>query len=132
MDAAPSFDRRTLQTALRGRYPWIDSLDYGPRAVTAGECDRCGAEPRLFPTCGPQSVEAIGRRCALEMGATAWCEGHGDDARAALAWADRLPDEADEVTRLWWIATGEVALDPNYFATHPDIAEIVADALTLP
>lgn len=132
MNGEPGFDRKTLQAALRGRYPWLDAFDYGPRAVTAGECDRCGNEPRFFPTCGPQSTEAIGRRCAKELGTSAWCDGHHDDAGVALVWASRLPPEADDVARLWWIATGEVALDPDYFATHPEIADIVADALTLP
>lgn len=67
-------------------------------------------------TCGPVEWRALGRRCALAVGATAWCDGHLDDAAATLAWARRLPDDADDVVRLWWVATGEVRLDPSALA----------------
>ncbi len=104
-------DRPALRAALRARYPWLDEPDVGPRGVEAGECDACGAEARLVTTCGPGPV-ALGRRCAGDAGAGAWCDGHAEEAAAALAWLERLPPEADDVARLWWVATGEVRLDP--------------------
>lgn len=105
-------DRGALRTALRDAYPWIDETEMGPRAVEAGECDRCGSAPRLLPTCGPASWVALCRTCATEVGDDAWCDGHDDDGRAMRAWADTLPEEWPAVVRLWWVATGEVRLDP--------------------
>jgi hypothetical protein len=105
-------DRSELRRALRSRYPWLDDDAFGPRAVDAGECDGCATEARLVTTCGPGTV-ALGRRCAAAAGADAWCDGHADEAAAALAWLARLPAEADAVARLWWVATGEVSLDPD-------------------
>lgn len=104
--------RRELRAALASRHPWIDDVEVGPRAVEAGECDRCGAEARLVTTCGPTRWAGLGRRCAAEVGEGAWCDGHADDARRWLARLRRLPPEADAVARLWWVATGEVRLDP--------------------
>ncbi|CAN5831542.1 hypothetical protein BH20ACT7_BH20ACT7_16380 [soil metagenome] len=113
-----------LRRALRRRYPWLDHPDLGPAAVEAGECDRCGVEARLTATCGPTaaaySAEAplqagpvfLGRRCAAAVGTDAWCDGHRQEAVEALAWLKSLPSEADDVARLWWVATGEVRLDP--------------------
>lgn len=109
-------ERERLREALRGRYPWLDEADLGPRAVEAGECPRCGAEAALVPTCGPVSWEALGRRCADEVGERAWCDGHADEAARALAWLSGLPDQADAVARLWWVATGEVRLDAEALA----------------
>lgn len=106
-------DRDKLRAALRDRYPWLDSVEVGPRAVEAGECDRCGAEARLAETCGPVAWQYLGRRCASELGADAWCEGHADEAADTLEWLAGLPDEADTAARLWWVATGEVTLDPG-------------------
>lgn len=105
-------DRDGLRTALREAYPWLDATDVGPRAVSAGECDRCGDEARLVATCGPVEWRELGRACAQDLGLEAWCDGHEDEARTALRWLAALPDEADDVTRLWWVATGEVQLDP--------------------
>lgn len=102
--------RRSLRQALIARYPWIDHHDVGPRAVEAGECDRCGAEARMVTTCGPIRWAALGRACAAEVGMQAWCDGHADDARAWLAMLAVLPPEADAVARLWWVATGEVRI----------------------
>lgn len=104
--------RRELRTALAARHPWVDDVEVGPRAVEAGECDRCGTEARLVTTCGPTRWAALGRRCASEVGERAWCDGHVDDARRRLAQVAQLPPEADAVARLWWVATGEVRLDP--------------------
>ena len=108
-------ERAGLRDALRRRYPWLLATDVGPAAVEAGECDRCGAEARLVAVCGPGAVY-LGRRCAIDLGEDAWCAGHAEDAIAALAWLERLPAESDTVARLWWVATGEVALDPDAFA----------------
>lgn len=113
-------DRAALRTALRRRYPWIDDPDRGPQAVAAGECDACGHEARLVQPCGPPPVTArpagpdwaLGRRCAARLGQDAWCDGHAAEADAALAWLAGLPREADDVARLWWVATGEVRPDP--------------------
>lgn len=107
-----TLDRAALRGALRSAYPWLDATEVGPRAVTAGECERCGDEARLVATCGPVRWRALGRRCAAEIGLSAWCDGHAEDARAALRWLEQLPPEADTVARLWWVATGEVELDP--------------------
>jgi hypothetical protein len=104
--------RRALRAALIARYGWIDHDDVGPRAVEAGECDRCGREPRMVTTCGPTRWSGLGRACALDVGQPAWCDGHADQAAGWLAQLAALPDEADVVARLWWVATGEVRLDP--------------------
>lgn len=111
-----------LRRALLARYPWLDDADHGPRSVEAGECDRCGAEARLVGPCGPPPADAVrvglgpdwglGRRCAAELGVGGWCDGHEDEALAALRWLAALPPEADDVARLWWVATGEVRVDP--------------------
>jgi hypothetical protein len=125
MATASPADRRALRGALRRRFGWIDDPDIGPRTVEAGECDRCGAEARLVATCGPTAYAALGRRCARELGSTAWCEGHADDARAWVRRLEALPASADTVARLWWVATGEVRVDPA------DVAHML-DALALP
>lgn len=106
-------ERERLRTAMRARYAWLDETDVGPRAVDAGECPRCGAEAALVPTCGPVPWPALGRRCAQAVGAAAWCDGHADEAARALGWLAGLPVNADHVARLWWVATGEVRLDPD-------------------
>lgn len=118
-----------LRRALLARYPWVGATDLGPQAVEAGECDACGAEARLVAPCGPppEAVArtaaalgrkagpdwALGRSCARTFGDDVWCEGHLDEGAQARAWLARLPDEADDVARLWWVATGEVTLDPD-------------------
>lgn len=107
------WDRAALRQALAQRYPWVTAAEVGPRSVEAGECDACGAEARLVTTCGPAAHVYLGRRCAAKFGTAAWCDGHEDQAREALAWLTRLPAEADTVARLWWVASGEVALDPD-------------------
>ena len=113
MDAT---DRAALRVLLARRYPWVVRTDLGPRSVEAGECDGCGAEARLVMTCGPGADVYLGRRCARARGEHAWCDGHHDDAEAALGWLVQLPEEADAVARLWWVATGEVTLDPDLVA----------------
>lgn len=119
-------DKPALRQVLRHRYPWLAATDHGPQAVDAGECDRCGAEARMVATCGPTSEAALGRRCAAAVGADAWCEGHAEDAAATLAWLAALPEEADDVARLWWVATGEVRLDPALLAAARRLALPVA------
>lgn len=110
-----------LRRALLARYRWLADVDIGPQSVTAGECDRCGAEARLVAPCGPPPVDlrrpagpewGLGRRCTSELGDDIWCGGHAAEGAHARAWLAALPDEADTVARLWWVATGEVALDP--------------------
>lgn len=64
----------------------------------------------MVTTCGPSRWEALGRRCASEIGVRAWCDGHADDGARWLAQLAGLPDEADTVARLWWVATGEVRM----------------------
>lgn len=108
LDAA---GRARLRAALRARYPWLTATEFGPATVDAGECDRCGDEPRLVATCGPVAWRSLGRRCAVEVGPEAWCDGHQADAARALRWLAALPAEADDVVRLWWVATGEVRAD---------------------
>lgn len=103
-------DKPALRQALLERYPWLAGTERGPQAVDAGECDRCDAEARLVATCGPTRWAALGRRCAAEQGTDAWCEGHLEEAHANLAWLATLPEEADDVARLWWVATGEVRM----------------------
>lgn len=110
-----------LRAALLARYPWLAATDLGPQAVSAGECDRCAAEARLVAPCGPPPPDlrarpgpewGLGRRCTLELGDDVWCGGHAAEGEEARAWLARLPPEADTVARLWWVATGEVGLDP--------------------
>jgi hypothetical protein len=111
-----------LREALLARYPWLAAPDLGPQTVEAGECDRCGREARMVAPCGPPPAGmppgigpdwALGRRCAGEAGLAGWCAGHAADAAAALDWLAALPGEADDIARLWWVATGEVRLDPG-------------------
>jgi hypothetical protein len=129
---ARRFDKATLREALRSHHPWLDHDELGPRAVEAGECDRCGHEARMVETCGPTPHRYVGRRCAIQMGSDAWCEGHQERAHEALEWVRRLPDEADDVARLWWVATGEVRLDPDLVARSADLADVVAGVLDDP
>lgn len=110
MDAV---QRRGLRAAIEKRYPWVAGGDLGPAAVEAGECDVCGAEARLITTCGPGAYRYLGRRCTATLGDQAWCDGHADEARDAAAWVAALPPEADVVARLWWVATGEIGVDPR-------------------
>ncbi len=108
--AGDALDRRGLRAALVAGYPWVDAPEVGPRAVAAGECDRCGRHPRFVPTCGPTAWEALCPDCAVEVGLDAWCDGHEVDGRRVLAALPGLPAEWDLVSRLWWVATGEVRL----------------------
>lgn len=105
--------RAELRRALQALYPWVAGTEWGPAAVEAGECDACGTEARLVQVCGPGSQQFLGRRCVTVQGTQAWCSGHLQDAAAALTWVVGLPDETDLVARLWWVATGEVSVDPK-------------------
>lgn len=120
--------RRRLRSLLATDHPWLDRTDVGPRAVDAGECDRCGRAPRVLPTCGPGGDERLCVDCGLAAGTDAWCTGHVDDADEALAWAATLPHDWAAVVRLWWVATGEVALDPALLDTSDRLGELVSRA----
>lgn len=106
-------DRAALRRALLEVAPWLDATEVGPRAVDAGPCDRCGNAPRLLPTCGPSVAGAVCRDCAEVLGEAGWCDGHIEDGREARAWARHLPDRWADAVTLWWVATGEVRLDPT-------------------
>jgi hypothetical protein len=112
---------------LLERYAWLPGDTLGPGAVEAGECDRCGEAPRVVPLCGPTSYRAVCAPCATAVGTRGWCDGHADDAAAAREWADRLPPEWATVVRLWWVATGEVRLDPAMLALDVLPVEVRAE-----
>jgi hypothetical protein len=128
-----------LRQVLLHRYPWLADVEHGPQTVEAGECDRCGLEARLVAPCGPppssrsgsESADrigpdwALGRRCALELGVEGWCTGHEDEAHVALTWLSALPAEADDVARLWWVATGEARVGTD-MADMADVARRLA------
>ncbi len=122
-------DRAGLRRSLIAAYPWLADPEHGPATVEAGECDRCGHEARLVTTCGPTSWPALGRRCADEVGDDAWCDGHADDGIVARAWLHALPPEADDVARIWWVATGEVRIAELAIPRSARLAEAVAAAL---
>jgi hypothetical protein len=100
--------RTQLRAALLEVAPWLSATEVGPRAVSAGSCDRCGSAPRLLPTCGPTRYEALCRACADAEGDDAWCDGHLDDGRSARVWAGELPPRWADAVVLWWVATGEL------------------------
>ncbi len=106
-------DRAALRRALLATAPWLGATEVGPQAVDAGACDRCGDAPRLLPTCGPDGPGAVCRACADDLGDDGWCEGHRREGRTARAWAADLPDRWAQTVTLWWVATGEVRLDPS-------------------
>jgi hypothetical protein len=108
MDELDPARRARLRAALLEVAPWLREDDVGPRAVDAGPCDACGDAPRVLPTCGPAGHAALCPVCALQLGLDAWCDGHADEARAALAWAAALPPRWRDLVVLWWVATGEV------------------------
>lgn len=101
---------------LRATYDWLPGAELGPGAVEAGECDRCGERPRVVPLCGPSGYRAVCAACAALVGERGWCDGHREDGATARAWAASLPPEWATVVRLWWVATGEVRLDPALLA----------------
>lgn len=104
-------DRAQLRRVLAERYPFVRDPDVGPSAVDAGECDRCGRAPRVAPTCGPVAWEALCVGCATAVGDDGWCDGHRDDAVALRETMAAWPPEHETVARLWWVATGEIAVD---------------------
>lgn len=68
--------------------------------------------------------------CAVEVGEDAWCEGHRDDGARHRRWAAALPAEWPTVTRLWWVATGEVRVDEPWLrAARAEVTADVAGAL---
>jgi hypothetical protein len=99
---------------LSSAAPWTTATDIGPRAVDAGQCDRCDARPRLVPTCGPVAWRALCRDCALEVGLDAWCDGHAADGRDVLGRVARLPGWWGDAVVLSWVATGEVGGVPAH------------------
>ncbi|HVM18999.1 MAG TPA: hypothetical protein VM307_03460 [Egibacteraceae bacterium] len=124
----PPLDRRQrarLRAELQRRYPFVTDDVIGPSAVESGECDRCGAEARVVSTCGPIAWPYLGRRCVAAVGASGWCDGHAEIAAQIIRTCAQLPDDADVVSRLWWVSTGEVRLDP-------DLVQRQAAALALP
>jgi hypothetical protein len=125
MAALDANDRADLRGRLRVLAPWLDATDVGPRAVDAGNCDRCGEQPRLLPTCGPAGWAALCRRCADAVGDDGWCDGHLDEGRDARRWAAALPDRWADVVVAWWVATGELRLDPD--AAAPRILAALGD-----
>ena len=120
--------RASLRDAMTAAFPWLLAHDppVGPQTVDAGECDRCHAEARVVAVCGPGAFGGLGRRCALALGVSAWCEGHRDEATHALARLRTLPAELDTIARLWWVATGEVR--PTSAPTASLVAALEMDA----
>ena len=130
MTAGPTTadERRALSAALVAVAPWTADTEAGPRAVDAGQCDRCGDQPRLLPTCGPVGWRALCRDCALAVDVDGWCEGHLDDAERLLAWAEQLPAWWGDAVVLAWVASGEVAWDAT-LGVRPDVPAPVRAAL---
>ncbi|MFU8841098.1 MAG: hypothetical protein ACNA8R_10290 [Nitriliruptoraceae bacterium] len=122
-DGLTAEDRARLRTALLEVAPWLGADALGPQAVDAGTCDACAGAPRILPTCGPAGHDALCPSCALACGLDAWCDGHADEGRAALAWAAALPDRWSDLVVLWWVATGEVRPDAT---SMPDLAALPA------
>ena len=130
MATSPPLDRAGLRRALREVHPWVTDGEVGPRAVEAGDCDRCRRQPRCVPTCGPTTWTALCADCAVEVGEDGWCDGHLEDGRAHRAWARALPPEWPTVVRLWWVATGEVRVDAAWVASaRQELGEAVRAAL---
>lgn len=117
--------RARLRTALSQRYGWLTDTQFGPAAVEAGECDACGAEARLIATCGPGMEQYLGRRCLTDRATDAFCDGHADEAAAAVDYVSALPGDADLIARIWWVSTGEVGFQPGD-------ARIAENILSLP
>lgn len=120
-------ERRQLRSTLSDEAPWLTNPEAGPQAVDAGQCDRCGDNPRALPTCGPVQWRALCRACGLEVGSAAWCDGHADRADQLLAWASDLPPWWGDAVILWWVATGEVEAPPPSLA--PGLPAGIRDAL---
>lgn len=120
MTRPPTVDRRALGAALATAAPWTRDAAFGPATVDAGDCDRCGRQPRLVATCGPQPWRLLCRDCLLDAGSAAFCDGHRDTATAAIAFATSLPADWATLTRLAWIATGELRADPDFLALAAD------------
>lgn len=110
--------RAELRHALVTIAPWIDDERFGPRNVDAGSCTRCADHPRLLATCGPATAEALCRACAEQLGDDAWCDGHRGEGRQARRWAAQLGDDWPSVVILWWVATGELRVDPDELDRH--------------
>ncbi len=121
--------RAELRQALLEAAPWLDATEFGPRSVTAGTCDRCEAAPRLLPTCGPTTFEALCRDCAEDEGDDAWCDGHLDDGRSAREWAATLPERWADAVVLWWVATGEIRAEGSLIDGPAPLGEDLGPAV---
>ena len=82
----------------------------------------------MVTTCGPGVAQYLGRRCLTEQGADAYCDGHHDEALAALAYVATLPADADVIARVWWVSTGEVTFQPR----DEQVATMADNVLMLP
>lgn len=97
--------------------------------MEAGSCDRCGQQPRLLATCGPDAPGAVCRDCALNIGEHGWCDGHHAEGALDRRWAAALPERWGDAVVLWWIATGEVREVPASARALTETALIDPDAL---
>lgn len=125
-------DRRELRRALAEVAPWLEDSDLGPRTVDAGTCPRCETLPALVPTCGPATWAALCASCAVAVGEDAWCDGHRDDAEAALAKVAALPARWPDLVVLFWVATGELDVEATPRASTELLPEPVRTALGPP
>jgi hypothetical protein len=132
MDDLDPGRRARLRAALLAVAPWLGADDVGPRAVDAGPCDACGDAPRVLPTCGPAGHAALCPACARRWGLDAWCDGHADEGRAALAWAAALPDRWRDLVVLWWLASGEVRPAATSVPDLAGLPEVVTRILPPP
>ncbi|MFP4233561.1 MAG: hypothetical protein ACLFUG_01370 [Nitriliruptoraceae bacterium] len=128
MDAIDPAHRAELRAALLAVAPWLGDDELGPRTVDAGPCERCQDAPRVLATCGPGGG-ALCPTCAAQLGLAAWCDGHAEEGRAALAWAAALPDRWRDLVVLWWVATGEVRADVTSLPDPAGLPPTVSAAL---
>lgn len=124
-------DKAGLRAALREVAPWTADPEVGPGAVDAGDCDRCGRRPRFVATCGAQPWRSVCPACLVELGTDLFCDGHREEALRHLATARSLPAQWATITRLAWVATGEISPDPAWLAVVRDHVDDPAVAAAL-